>query len=103
MVGKVARIFADRKRLLRRGERLSFDQPFTSGTAPGAGPTREIWARARAAEAYLVACEGGGWRVTCDQFTLLRRATFLWSVNPPNTDQGGFAEAPGLKPKRLPP
>ena len=98
VVGKVARIFADRTRLLKRGQKISFYQPFTSRFDPDAGPTRETWARAQAAEAYLVAYEGGGWRVTCDQFTLLRRTTFFRPVNPANTDRGWFAEGPGLEP-----
>ena len=37
----------------------------------------------------------GEWKVTCDQFTLLRRLT-LWPVNQANSDRGWFAVGPGL-------
>jgi hypothetical protein len=94
VVGKVDRVFRDKTGRLKRGEVISFDQPFTSRIAPDAGPTRETWARAKAAEAYLRASEGY-WRVTCDQFTLLRRPT-LWPVNRANNDRGWFAIGPGL-------
>ena len=94
VVGRVARIFRDKSGLLKRGAGIAFDQPFTSRLAPDAGPTREVWAYAGAAEAYLLAHEGG-WRVSCDQFTLLRRPT-LWPVNRANTNRGWFAAGPGL-------
>lgn len=97
VVGTVVRIFSDTTRRLKRGRRICFDQPFTSRIAPDAGPTSETWARARSAEVYLLAyADGdGGWRVTGDQFILLRRPT-LWPVNPANTDRGWFSQGPGL-------
>ena len=98
VVGKVARIFKDRTGVLKRGQKISFDQPFTSRLDPEAGPTRETWARARAAEAYLLTHDRRDWRVTCDQFTLLRRTTLFRPVNPSNTDRGWFAEGPGFEP-----
>ncbi len=100
VVGYVARIFTDRTGVLKRRQKISFGQPFISRLDPDAGPTRETWAHAQAAEAYLLADEEGNWRVTCDQFTLLRRTTLFRPVNPANTDRGWFAEGPGLKARR---
>ena len=102
VVGTVARIFADRTGVLKRGQRISFDQPFTSRLDPDAGPSPAAWARAQAAEVYLLAYEGRDWRVTCDQLTLLRRTTLFRPVNPADTDRGWFAEGPGLEPRRQP-
>lgn len=96
VVGKVVRIFKDRTGVLQRGRKISFAQPFASRLEPDAGPTRETWARAQAAEVYLLASEGRDWRVTCDQFTLLRRTTLFRPVNPAGADRGWFAEGPGL-------
>ena len=72
VVGKVARIYRDKTGGLKRGKIISFDQPFTSRVAPDAGPTRETWAQAKAAEAHLLAFEGD-WRVTCDQLGYMLR------------------------------
>ena len=98
VVGKVARVFKDRTGALKRGQTIAFDQPFASRLDPDAGPSRETWARAQAAEVYLLAYADRDWRVTCDQFTLLRRTTHFGPVNPADTDRGWFAEGPGLAP-----
>ncbi len=101
VVGTVVRIFKDRTGVLKRGQKISFDQPFISRFDPNAGPKRETCARA--------GCGGLPLRLrgsrlvgdTCDQFTLLRQTTFLGPVNPADTDRGGSPKAPAFRNRRL--